>query len=96
MGLPELAPERYSPTFVTEGLYTWMRHPRYVQVALALLGYAFIANYLALYGVVALWLPGIYVIALLEERELRNRFGAAYDEYCRRVPQFVPRWPRRR
>jgi protein-S-isoprenylcysteine O-methyltransferase Ste14 len=44
---------------------------------------------------VALWLPGIYVIVRLEEKELRDRFGLAYDEYRRRVPRFLPRISRR-
>jgi protein-S-isoprenylcysteine O-methyltransferase Ste14 len=26
----------------------------------------------------------------MEERELRRRFGASYEEYCRRVPRFIP------
>jgi protein-S-isoprenylcysteine O-methyltransferase Ste14 len=26
----------------------------------------------------------------LEERELHKRFGVSYEEYCRRVPRFVP------
>jgi protein-S-isoprenylcysteine O-methyltransferase Ste14 len=26
---------------------------------------------------------------------LRQRFGAAYEEYCRRVPRFVPKARRR-
>jgi protein-S-isoprenylcysteine O-methyltransferase Ste14 len=28
---------------------------------------------------------------LLEERELAERFGAEYLDYCRRVPRYVPR-----
>jgi protein-S-isoprenylcysteine O-methyltransferase Ste14 len=27
---------------------------------------------------------------LLEERELRDRFGAEYDAYCRRVARYLP------
>lgn len=30
-------------------------------------------------------------IPLREERELRTRFGAAYEEYCRHVPRWIPR-----
>jgi protein-S-isoprenylcysteine O-methyltransferase Ste14 len=59
------------------------------------LGSALIANYLVLYLVVALLLPGIYVIVRLEEKELRDRFGLAYDEYSRRVPRFLLRISRR-
>jgi protein-S-isoprenylcysteine O-methyltransferase Ste14 len=91
LGLPEIAPDRYPRRLLTDGLYARLRHPRYVQFLIALLGYALIANYLALYLVCALWVPGIYIIVLLEEKELRDHFGAAYEEYCRNVPRFIPK-----
>ena len=91
LGLPEIAPDRYPRTLVTEGIYARLRHPRYVQLLIALIGYALIANYLASYFVVVLWIPAIHIIVLLEERELRDHFGKAYEDYCRRVPKFMPR-----
>jgi len=91
LGFPEIAPERFSRKLITEGIYGRMRHPRYVQFLIALAGYALIANYLASYLVVALWFPGIYIIVLLEEKELRDHFGDVYDEYCRKVPRFIPK-----
>jgi protein-S-isoprenylcysteine O-methyltransferase Ste14 len=91
IGLPELAPERHPQALITTGLYARLRHPRYVQVALALLGYALIANYLAGYLVFAAWLVVMYPLVVLEERELRQRFGEAYDAYCRQAPRFIPR-----
>lgn len=92
LGLPEFAPDRFPRELITEGIYARLRHPRYVQLVIALIGYALIANYLAAYLAVALWVPGIYVIVLLEEKELRQHFGAAYERYCRSVPRFLPRW----
>ncbi|MFO1432483.1 MAG: isoprenylcysteine carboxylmethyltransferase family protein [Candidatus Competibacteraceae bacterium] len=91
VGLPELAPDRHPQKLLTTGLYARLRHPRYVQVALALLGYALIANYLAAYLVFAAWLILMYPLVVLEERELRQRFGNAYEAYCRQVPRFIPR-----
>jgi protein-S-isoprenylcysteine O-methyltransferase Ste14 len=34
---------------------------------------------------------GIYHIALLEEKELRDHFGDIYQAYCRKVPRFWPK-----
>lgn len=32
-----------------------------------------------------------WVVVRVEEPELRERFGAAYESYCERVPRWVPR-----
>jgi protein-S-isoprenylcysteine O-methyltransferase Ste14 len=50
-----------------------------------------IVNYLAIYIVFIAYIPVIYLVVLLEEQELRKRFGAAYEKYCREVPRFIPR-----
>jgi protein-S-isoprenylcysteine O-methyltransferase Ste14 len=92
LGLPELSPEKYPTGLITTGPFAVMRNPRYVQFYLGILGFACIANYPAAYVAVGLWLPGIYVIVLLEEKELRQRFGQEYEDYCRRVPRFIPRF----
>lgn len=92
LGLPELAPERHRGKLLTEGVYARLRHPRYVELVVALLGYALIANYLAIYILFLLCLPLLYLIVVLEERELRERFGEAYRDYCRQVPRFLPKF----
>ena len=91
VGLPEIAPDRNPQALVRTGLYAHVRHPRYMQLLLVQLGWAMLANYLAPYVVLLLWFPAIYLIALLEERELRERFGENYVQYCREVPRFLPR-----
>ncbi len=90
-GLPELAPERYPQKLVTGGIYGRMRHPRYLQLLIALTGWSLLANHPASYLATALWVPGMWIIARLEERELRERFGREYEEYCRTVPRFFGR-----
>ena len=94
-GIPELSKEKYPGKLLTEGIYGRLRNPRYIEALLWVMAYALFANYLGAYIVVALSLPLIYFVVRLEERELRERFGTAYEEYCRRVPRFVPK-PRRR
>ena len=92
LGLPELDPESHSTVLLCQGPYARVRHPRYLQLLLALLGYAFIVNYAVIYLVFALWWAGIFVIVTLEERELSRRYGAEYTRYCQKVPRFIPRF----
>lgn len=91
IGLPELRTEAQPSVLLKEGIYARMRHPRYVEVFLAVLGFAFFSNYLMLYVWAVLSLPVLYAIVVFEERELHARFGPAYAEYCRHVPRFIPR-----
>jgi protein-S-isoprenylcysteine O-methyltransferase Ste14 len=74
------------------GIYSRIRHPRYLASFLAILGACLLAGTHILYLVAALWLALMAVIIALEEREMRHRFGAAYRDYCRKVPRFFPRW----
>ena len=90
IGVPELSPEQPG-ALIIDGIYARIRHPRYVQMTLAILGYALIANYPAVYAAFLLWIAGIYSVALLEERELLDRFGDEYRTYCRHVPRFIPK-----
>ena len=90
-GLPELAPETYGATLITAGVYARIRHPRYVQLLLLILACALFSNYLAAYIVFGFGILWIHLVARLEEKELRERFGDVYEEYCRQVPRFLPR-----
>lgn len=90
LGLPELSRD-HPGKLLTEGIYAHLRHPRYVEITLGLAAMALFSNYLAAYLALLAYLPLLYLIVLLEERELRDRFGQAYEEYARRVPRFFPR-----
>jgi protein-S-isoprenylcysteine O-methyltransferase Ste14 len=56
-----------------------------------LLAIALFTNYLAVYILVIVFIPVIYGVVLLEERELRERFGQEYERYCVEVPRFFPK-----
>jgi protein-S-isoprenylcysteine O-methyltransferase Ste14 len=75
---------------VREGMYAWIRHPRYVGSFIAIVGACFIGGTRAMWIVVAVWCIMALGAIALEERELLSRFGADYEEYCRRVPRFLP------
>lgn len=91
-GVPEVeADEDERGKLLNEGPYARIRHPRYVEIAVATFGYAALANYLGCWILAVLTLPVLHGIVLLEERELCDRFGDAYRDYVRRVPRYFPK-----
>ena len=75
----------------TTGLYARVRHPQYGGFVAVLFG--FLVQWptlltLAMFPVLV-WMYAR--LARIEEREVRARFGAAYDVYAAQVPRFVPR-----
>ena len=74
----------------TGGLYSYVRHPRYVGMFCAVLGTALLAGTSLLWVVLVIWWPFALLAIRLEEKELTARFGPPYDEYRRRVPAFLP------
>lgn len=90
-GLPELQEDGKGGKLLQEGLYARIRHPRYVEVAAGVLGYAALANHIGTWIMAALLIPSLHLVVLLEERELARRFGAEYEAYRARVPRYIPR-----
>lgn len=85
-------PER--GTLVTSKLYQFLRHPLYSAMTHMALGISLIAGTatgLLCWGVFALKL---FVWSKIEEKELIERFGAGYKEYCKNVPAFFPKFKR--
>ena len=74
----------------THGIYTRIRHPRYTAMMASVLGVCLMAGTLLLWVASAVWLILALTAIALEERELRARFGALYEEYRGRVPAFLP------
>jgi protein-S-isoprenylcysteine O-methyltransferase Ste14 len=74
----------------TRGLYTHVRHPRYLGMMAGVLGGYLLVGTQSMWMVGAAWLALAFCMIRLEERELRLRFGSAYAEYSRRVPALLP------
>lgn len=88
---PWAPPER----FVERGLYRFVRSPMYLGVLLLVVGQGLLLGRWILYAwAVAAWLIFTGFLVLYEEPQLRERFGASYDDYRRRVRRWVPRRPR--
>jgi len=90
MGVPEIS-TKDKGRLLTEGIYARTRNPRYIELFLFAFAYVASANYTGTWILYVLSFPAIHLVVLLEERELRDRFGAEYEEYCRRVPRYIPR-----
>ncbi len=92
VGIPELKAGDEGPgKLLNEGIYARVRHPRYLGVMLGGTGMACIANYQATWVVMAALVPVVYLLTVIEERELRVRFGEQYTRYAEQVPRIIPR-----
>lgn len=85
-GKPEIFKDEYPGKLLTEGVYSKIRHPRYLQIFLVFLGFAIYANYLMPYIFLFVYSVFMPFVIFLEERELRERFGTEYQSYCNKVP----------
>lgn len=75
---------------ITRGPYRYVRNPQYLAVIFILLCLAILHYSAVVLGFALLQAATFYLLALLEERELEERF-ASFKEYKRKVPRFLPK-----
>jgi protein-S-isoprenylcysteine O-methyltransferase Ste14 len=91
IGIPEVSPTgQRNDKLLKEGIYRVVRHPRYLSAGIAVIAVALFVDYLGVYLLILLLCPVGYVMLVLEERELLDRFGEEYRQYQREVPQLLP------
>jgi protein-S-isoprenylcysteine O-methyltransferase Ste14 len=81
---------------VTEGIYSYMRHPQYTGFILMTLG---LLIHWATIPLLLMWpLLGYQYVRLAkkEEEDMLEQFGVEYREYMEKVPRFFPRIPARK
>lgn len=85
--------EKKGKQLAMSGPYTFVRNPLYVGNFFLGLGIAVMVwNWIILVLFLAGFL-GIYTGTIRsEEKHLREMFGKSYEEYCRNVPSFLPRF----
>lgn len=87
-GRPRRGPQ---PAFVVAGPYLRLRNPLFAGALLAGLGAALWSA--STTGMIATAVAAVAAhgwVVGIEETRLRRRFGAAYEEYVRRVPRWIP------
>jgi protein-S-isoprenylcysteine O-methyltransferase Ste14 len=80
---------------VVVGFYRYVRNPMYVGFFTGWIGLWIVfgrANWSLTVGAVAVVLGVALFVRLYEEPTLRRMFGADYDEYCRHVRRWLPRF----
>jgi protein-S-isoprenylcysteine O-methyltransferase Ste14 len=86
------APIEPPKKLVATGFYRYVRNPMYVGVLAANLGHFLWFGYwnLIVYTIVVFVIFHVFV-TFYEEPTLKKKFGAAYEEYLRSVPRWIPR-----
>ena len=75
---------------VTHGPFAMVRHPMYLGLVVAALGSLFLYHTWTTLAY-AIFAPFVLMRARREELALAAEFGQEWEDYCRRVPAFVPR-----
>jgi protein-S-isoprenylcysteine O-methyltransferase Ste14 len=93
-GRGTLSPLDPPRNLVVTGLYRYVRNPMYVGVLMILLGEALWFESNALFAYAIGWFVVVNLVILLyEEPDLRQRYGASYERYCRSVGRWLPGRP---
>jgi len=84
-----------TPTqLIIHGAYSYVRNPVYLAMGIIVVGLSLLYHAWHFSAIVktALLFTGAHLaVVFLEEPATRRRFGKAYEDYCRRVPRWVPR-----
>ena len=83
-------PFHKSDALVTGVPFSWTRNPMYTGMLLLLSGEALMFGSLSPWLLVpAMWIVINFLFVHREEAGMRLQFGAAYEEYCRRVKRWM-------
>lgn len=77
---------------VTEGVYSYVRHPQYSGLFLITVGFLLQWPSLTTLIMWPILMFTYYRLAMREEMDVGAIFGKQYEEYKKRVPAFFPKW----
>ena len=92
-----LNPTKQASVFLTRGMYAVSRNPMYLGLFLIYCGVA-ILN-LAVWPLVTIVIPFLVVdrvVIPFEERQMADRYGSSYRDYCAQVGRWLTLRPRKR
>jgi protein-S-isoprenylcysteine O-methyltransferase Ste14 len=77
---------------LTEGVYSYVRHPQYSGLFLITIGFLIQWPSLTTLIMWPILIFAYYKLAMREERDVEKQFGQEFLEYKRKVPAFIPRF----
>ena len=78
---------------VTTGFYRYVRNPIYVGILAILIGHFLWFGYWNLLIYMIFVFVGFHLfVTFYEEPTLKQKFGASYENYLKRVPRWIPRF----
>ncbi|MCJ7667359.1 MAG: isoprenylcysteine carboxylmethyltransferase family protein [Anaerolineae bacterium] len=81
---------RLEDELVADGPYGLVRHPQFLaSILICFFGSLIYSSYFAFVNVIAFAIA-LWVLSILEERELVTHFGEFYQDYAKRVPRLIP------
>ncbi len=89
VGIAEIAGETESSPLLTDDVYARSRNPRYLNMMFFMVAFSLVTNYLFVWATAAVTPLALYLIVRLEEKELLQRYGDEYRDYCEQVPRFL-------
>lgn len=82
---------RTNQPLIMQGPYKVVRHPVYLVTLFELISVPLALNaYHSLLIPILGYYPFLFIRLCLEERALREKFGAEYEEYAKKVPALIP------
>jgi methanethiol S-methyltransferase len=79
-------------SLVTEGVYSYIRHPQYSGLFLVTIGFLIQWPSLTTLIMWPILIFAYYRLSMREERDMIKQFGQGYSEYKKRVPAFIPKF----
>lgn len=79
-----------STQLVTKGIYRYIRHPMYA--SLLLLGWGMFLKNIDLASIVLTFIIAVAICltSIIEEKEMKARFGEEYREYMKQTKRWIP------
>jgi protein-S-isoprenylcysteine O-methyltransferase Ste14 len=78
---------------IVTGLYQYVRNPIYISWFLIIFGEAVFFESVAMFYYLLAWMVFFHFkVIIFEEPSLQKRFGESYQQYCKSVHRWIPRF----